>query len=57
MSSFDYILILQAVLAIILALTLCFTIWRLAKAGGSVEVGGHVIVNWGQKEGASDGSL
>jgi len=47
MNSFDSILILQAVLAIILALTLCFAVWRACKAGGRVRVGFIVDVRWG----------
>lgn len=48
MNTFDSILILQAALAAILALTLCFAVWRLAKAGGSVTITlPSIIVKWG----------
>lgn len=50
MNPFKSILNLQAVMAVILALTLCFAVWRLAKAGGSVEVSGSVKVDWGGKK-------
>ena len=36
-------------LASLLAVTLCIAVWRLAKAGGRVDVGFKVIVHWGQK--------
>lgn len=38
MNSFVSILYLQIALALILAATLCVIVWRLAKAGGSVEI-------------------
>lgn len=47
MNSFDYILLLQAVLVLILAGTVCFAVWRACKAGGRVRVGFIVDVRWG----------
>ena len=32
----------------VLFAALCVAIWRLAKAGGSVDVGFHVSVSWGR---------
>jgi hypothetical protein len=37
------------ILSAIVALALCVAVWRLAKAGGGVDVGFHVSVNWGRK--------
>jgi hypothetical protein len=47
MNQFSDILILQVLLALIVAVALCVAVWRLAKAGGSVEVSGRVKVCWG----------
>jgi hypothetical protein len=49
----DYVmgfLILQVVLVLILAATLCVVVWRLAKAGGEVVIVLPIIcVKWGKK--------
>ena len=37
------------VVVLIVATALCTAIWRLAKAGGHVDVGFHVSVGWGKK--------
>ena len=33
-----------------LLLALALIVWRIAKAGGSVDVGFHVCVSWGKSE-------
>jgi hypothetical protein len=38
------------VIALIVAGALCFAVWRLAKAGGSVEVSGRVKARWGGRK-------
>jgi hypothetical protein len=48
MNSFESILLIQVLLALIIAVTLCFAVWRLAKAGGSVEITlPSILVKWG----------
>ena len=43
----DALMELLAIIAIV-ALSLCVAIWRLAKAGGHVDLGGHISVKWGK---------
>jgi hypothetical protein len=38
------------VIALIVAGALCFSVWRLAKAGGGVKVGFVVDVRWGGRK-------
>lgn len=48
MNFFESILLLQVLLALILAATLCFIVWWLARAGGSVEITlPSIKIKWG----------
>lgn len=44
----DFYIQLVAVVLIV-TVGICTAIWRLAKAGGHVDVGFHVSVGWGKK--------